>query len=121
MKTLTQRKTRAGTLLVGALALAACDYPAGSELDYTGGFGNATMHNLLAQSCKANAAASGGGKAGGTLADPVVVLDPASTVERPIYRVHCDGTLDGKYASIIYRDYVGSAGETQTVTAADSE
>ena len=50
-----------------------------------------------------------------------LVLDPQSTPERKVYRVHCDGRLDGKFAQIIYREYVASATQKTTVSAADSE
>jgi hypothetical protein len=127
MTQLTARNTRtAGLVMIGALALTACDRPAGWELDTTGGFGNATVNNLVAQTCT-NIGASGsgkyGGKAGATLGDPVVVLDPQSTPANPVYRVYCDGRLDGKYAEIIYRDYVASATQKTTVAqaAADEE
>lgn len=123
MKSLSLRGTRTVGLLIGALALAACDEPAGSELDRTGGFGNATVNNLVAQTCTNTGGAGAGkfggsGKAGGTLGDPVVVLDPASTTADPIYRVYCDGNLDGKFAAIVYRDYIRGAGQQQTVTEA---
>lgn len=126
MKSLSLRGTQTLGLLIGALALAACDTPAGSELDRTGGFGNATVNNMVAQTCKSSGGAGGGkiggsGKAGSTLGDPVVVLDPASTPSEPIFRVFCDGDLDGKYAAVIYRDYVNSAGQAQTVAAASTQ
>jgi hypothetical protein len=121
MKYLSFCTTPSAGLLIGALALAGCDRPAGHELDLTGGFGNATVNNLVAQTCRNTGAAGafgGAGKAGATLGDPVVVLDPASTTAEPIYRVYCDGRLDGKYAAITYRDYVRSA--TQGASVADA-
>ncbi len=101
-------------LVVSALGVAAGCTPAGvtrwnseagSQID-DGWFGEATMHNWLAQAC-----GSGGGKGGktGATVDPLVVLDPASTTTRPIYRVHCDGRLNGKYARVIFNEYVSSA------------
>ena len=80
---------------------------AGSQID-NGSFGNATMHNMLAQTCRGH----GGGKVakGGVVSDPLVVLDPNSTPSRPVYRVHCDGQLNGKYAEVIWRGYIGAAG-----------
>jgi hypothetical protein len=110
--------------MIGAFSLAACDRPAGYELDDTGGFGNATVQNLVAQTCN-NTGALGSaryaGKAGATLGDPVVVLDPESTPANPVYRVYCDGNLDGKYAAVIYRDYVRSASQAATVEEATAE
>lgn len=91
---------------------------AGSQID-SGEFGNATVHNQLVQTCRTNG--TGFGKAGAGAGDPVVVLDPKSTASNPIYRVHCNGRLDGKYAQIVYRDYVGSATQQTTVERADSE
>jgi hypothetical protein len=114
----------AGLLMIGALALAACDRPAGYELDDTGGFGNATVQNLVAQTCTNTGAFGSGryaGKAGATLGDPVVVLDPESTPANPVYRVYCDGRLDGKYAAVVYRDYIGSAVQAGTVDEATTE
>lgn len=90
---------------------------AGAQLE-TGYFAEATVHNQLVQTCRSNG--SGFGKAGYTAGDAVVVLDPSSTASRPVYRVHCDGRLDGKYASIIYSDYVASASSGRQVEAADT-
>lgn len=90
---------------------------AGTQVD-SGEFGNASLHNQLVQTCRTNAAS--GGKVG-TQGDAVVVLDPESTQNRKVYRVHCNGQLDGKFARVVYQDYVGSATQAQTVEAADSE
>ncbi len=91
-----------------ALTLAGCTIgkEAGSQID-NGYFGNATMHNTLAQTCY-----PGGlhGYKGAVVADPVVVLDPGATPTRPIYRVYCNGQLDGRYARVIGRSYIASAG-----------
>ena len=78
---------------------------AGTQID-DGSFGAATAHNLLAQSCSSAGRTS---LKGGAVKDPLVVLDPESTTERPIYRVHCDGQLNGKYARVIWAEYVASA------------
>ena len=78
----------------------------GAQLD-TGWFGAATMHNMLAQACGAQGYKGGQGK--GTVVEPVVVLDPAHTKTRPIYRVHCDGQLNGKYARVIFDEYIVAA------------
>ncbi|WP_295311132.1 hypothetical protein [Roseobacter sp.] len=119
MKHVTINKTRITVLGLCLATLSACAYPAGSQLD-NGNFGDATMHNMMVQACKTNGLGAGkGGKYGSHLADPVVVLDPASTPGRKIYRVHCDGRLDGKYANIIYNEYVGSATQTPTVSETD--
>lgn len=91
---------------------------AGAQID-SGEFGNATLHNQLVQTCRTNGAI--GGKVGGVAGDPVVVLAPESTPTRKVYRVHCSGNLDGKYAQIIYREYVGSATQQSNVDEADGE
>ena len=121
---------RAVLLVTGLATLTACApesgvgsfwREAGAQLE-TGTYGNATLHNQLVQTCKTNGYGYGkGGKAGSVAGDPVVVLDPSSTANRPVYRVHCDGRLDGKYASIIYNEYVRSAAETATVEEADAQ
>lgn len=121
--------TRALVVVAGLSTLAACSAEpgygnaftkdAGGQLDNFGEFGNATLHNQLVQTCRANG--SGFGKAGAGAGDPVVVLDPASTPTRQIYRVHCDGNLDGKYASVIYDEYVRSAPRQDTVDEATGE
>ncbi len=115
------------TLLTAGLAtLSACapesgvgqfHREAGAQVD-SGEFGNATLHNHLVQTCRKNA--SGTGKFGAQ-GDAVVVLDPESTNQRKVYRVHCNGQLDGKFARVVYQDYVGSATQAQTVEEADSE
>ena len=105
-------------VLIGSvsLGLAACspesstrfNSEAGAFID-EGGFGNPTMINMMAQMC------SQGGKGGlksGRVADPVVVLDPHSAGGQPrYYRDHrsCAGRLNGKYAEVIFREYVTSA------------
>ena len=113
---------RTRTIVAAALlgALAACsdnDFApsfageAGSQLD-TGYFGNATMNNMMVQkACGSGYAGSGvaGGKMSGGVTDPVVVQDPTYTEAQPVYRVYCQGLLHGKYAQIIFREYVTSA------------
>ena len=103
------------TVMIGAaaLALTACGdgqvgkfwyQPAGEFLD-EGGFGNPTMNNMLAQMCKGQAK-------GYIVPDPVVVLDPKSAPNNPAYyrgQVRCSGNLNGKYAEVIFQEYVGSA------------
>jgi hypothetical protein len=122
-------KTPAKTLavLTGLATLAACApesgvgqfyREAGAQVDQ-GEFGNATLHNQLVQTCRTNG--YGNGKVGGLAADPVVVLDPKSTPSRPIYRVHCNGQLDGKYAQIVYSEYVRSGVQAPNVEQADAE
>ncbi len=101
-------KTKSILMGVGLLALAACgdgwNREAGAKLD-EGGFGNPTMYNQLAQMCQ--------GKAKGYIVpDPVVALDPKSPAGDPRYRegrVMCSGDLNGKYAQVIWREYVQSA------------
>lgn len=107
------------TLLVaaGALALTGCgeatswNQPAGSFLD-EGGFGNPTMQNTLAQLCT--------GKAKGYIVpDPVVALHPSSTADNPVYyrgTVRCSGHLNGKYAEILFNEYVQSATTVPTLS-----
>ena len=115
------------TLIAGIAVLTACApesgpgqfwREAGVQVDQ-GEFGNATLHNQLVQTCRTNGV--GAGKAGSQAADPLVVLDPKSTPARKVYRVHCNGKLDGKYAQVIYRDYVGSAAQASEVQQADAE
>ncbi len=103
------------TLMVGAglLALTACGegpigktwhQEAGAFLD-EGGFGNPTMQNMLAQMCSGQAK-------GHIIPDAVVVADPKSPAANPTYRrghVLCSGQLNGKYAQIIFGEYVRSA------------
>ncbi|AEI93262.1 hypothetical protein [Roseobacter litoralis] len=118
---------RAVVILTGLATLSACApdtgvgqfyREAGSQVD-SGEFGNATLHNQLSQICRTNSA--GVGKVGGQAGDPLVVLDPESTLNRKVYRVHCDGTLDGKFAQVVYREYVGSSVQTSNVEQADAQ
>lgn len=109
------------TLMVGAaaLALSACgDGPvgkfwyqeAGAQID-EGGFGNPTMTNMLAQMCAGQAK-------GYIVPDPVVVLDPKSAPSNPSYyrgQVRCSGELNGKYAEVIFREYITSAVPRETI------
>ncbi len=128
MSKIIKNPTRAVLLVTSLATLAACSSEprvgttffreAGTQLD-AGEFGNATLHNQLVQTCRSSG--YGAGKAGAVAGDPVVVLDPQSTPERKVYRVHCDGSLDGKFAQIIYREYVASATQKTTVAEADSE
>jgi hypothetical protein len=113
------------TLMVGAgaLALTACGegpvgkfwtQEAGAFLD-EGGFGNPTMTNLLAQMCKGQAK-------GYIVPEPVVVLDPKSAPSNPAYyrgQVKCSGQLNGKYAEVIFQDYVGSASLAQEISGTE--
>lgn len=126
MDNLINKSKRALFLIGGLATVAACASEsgvgqfyreAGAQLDQ-GQFGNATLHNQLAQTCRNSG--FGAGKVGGAAGDPLVVLDPESTQTRKVYRVHCDGTLDGKYASVIYREYVTSAVPPTTVERADA-
>ena len=95
-----------------AIGLAACtaetshrwNSEAGSFLD-EGTFGNPTVNNMIAQKCS--------GKAKGySPTDPIVVLDPSSAPSAPKYlraNVTCSGHLNGKYARVIFTEYVRSA------------
>lgn len=104
------------TLIVlgAALGVAACTnahQPAGAFLD-EGQFGNATMQNTRAmKSCV-------GRPKGYILAEPVVVMNPVSPkspgADSSVYRqgkVRCSGNLNGKYAEVIFEEYVDSATE----------
>ncbi len=109
------------TLMVGAgaLALTACGeghvgkfwyQEAGSFID-EGGFGNPTMTNLLAQMCAGQAK-------GYIVPEPLVVLDPKSAPRNPAYyrgQVQCSGHLNGKYAEVIFQEYISSARPTPAV------
>ena len=113
------------TLMVGAgmLALTACGegpigkawyQEAGAFLD-EGGFGNPTMQNMMAQMCSGQAK-------GYIVPDPVVVASPSAS-GAPTYRrgyVMCSGHLNGKYAQVIFEEYVGS-GSVETAIEAEAE
>lgn len=87
------------------------DQPAGAFID-EGGFGNATMRNTLAMKCTNK-------PKGYIVPDPVVVLDPDHPKSPQPgmssgYRnghVRCSGDLNGKYAKVIFDEYVESATE----------
>ncbi len=92
----------------GLLALTACgdtwNQEAGAKLD-EGGFGNPTMNNMLAQMCTGRAK-------GYIVPDPVVAIDGTDAKGAPRYRqgkVMCSGHLNGKYARVIWGEYVRSA------------
>ncbi|MEM6824240.1 MAG: hypothetical protein AAGB18_02580 [Pseudomonadota bacterium] len=104
-------------LMFGAVALgiAACaetatrfNSEAGSFID-EGGFGNPTMQNMMAQMCLG----VGKGFKPGSVSDPVVVLDPASAPSQPVFyrqsTVTCQDAMNGKYAEVVFREYVNSA------------
>lgn len=112
--------TRIMTILVATstLAVAACGdrgagdgfyREAGAFLD-EGGFGNPTMINMMAQVCNPGGSGGGGFKSG-AVTDPKVVMDPSSTPQRPVYRVHCSGNLNGKFAQVVFDEYVASGTE----------
>lgn len=127
MGMLPLRQTPVPLLLAGVLLLTACGEQggstwhreAGSQLD-AGEYGRATMQNMIAQVCFPGGRGNTfrGGKIGAPVGDPVVVLDPSSTRSAPVFRVHCDGRLDGKYARVVYSDYVGSAAQKTAVDTA---
>ena len=112
-------KNQIKTLLIGAsvLAVSACgetgayqfDQPAGAWLD-EGGFGNPTMYNMMAQKCA-------GRSKGFIVPDPVVMLDPSrEAAGKSPYRtgsIRCSGHLNGKYAAVIWGEYVDSATAAQ--------
>ena len=130
MQSNAKKHTRTVALLTGLVALTACASEpgvygtffneAGAQLE-TGDFGRATLHNQLVQTCKSNGTGFAKGKGGAGAGDAVVVLDPKSTLNNPVYRVHCDGRLDGKYATVIYNEYVGSAVQKDSVEDASVE
>lgn len=106
-------KIKTLALGAGVLALAACgegpvgkswNQEAGAFID-EGGFGNPTMNNMMAQMCR--------GKAKGYIVpDPIVSISPKSTANAHVYRtgrVMCSGNLNGKYAEVIWGEYVRSA------------
>lgn len=105
-------------VLVGSIALgvAACSPESGARFNSEagafideGGFGNPTMINMMAQMCAQGG--KGGFKSGGVV-DPVVTLDADSSASRPVYyrdHTQCAGRLNGKYAEVIFREYVTSA------------
>jgi len=105
-------KLNALTFGMAALALMGCErnyatswnQPAGAYLD-DGTFGDATMQNMMAQMCTGQAK-------GYVVPDPIVALHPSSTAARPVYargHVMCSGHLNGKYAQVIFGEYVRSA------------
>jgi len=113
-------KIKTLTLCAAALALTACErnyatswnQPAGAYLD-TGTFGDATMHNMMAQMCTGQAK-------GYVVPDPIVALHPSSTAAKPVYargHVMCSGHLNGKYANVIWGEYVGSATSASSIAA----
>ena len=105
-------KTKSIVVGFGLLALAACgegqmgkswNQEAGAFLD-EGGFGNPTMNNMLAQMCRGQAK-------GYIVPDPIVALDGTDAKGAPRYRqgkVLCSGELNGKYAQVIWGEYVAS-------------
>ena len=103
-----------------ALGIAACaesvtrfNSEAGSWID-EGGFGNPTMQNMLAQMCRQ----AGKSFKPGAVSDPVVVLDPSTAGPQPVTyrqsRLTCQDSINGKYAEVIFNEYV-SSGESELV------
>jgi hypothetical protein len=102
----------------GLLALGACahstswDREAGAVI-IDGGFGQATRNNMLAQKCL-----SGGYLAKGQIIyEPKVVRAPVHAPAPYVRQVHCGGYLNGKYAQVIFQEYVASATELPPVGA----
>lgn len=127
MQRFTYQKTCAVAMVAGLATLTACGEEnsgrafyreAGAQID-SGEFGKATMQNMVAQTCKTSG--TGAGKAGTSLGDAVVALDPTSTPLNPVYRIHCDGQLDGRYARVIYSEYVESATQKPVTEDAEAE
>ncbi len=112
-------KLKALLCAASLVSLAGCAIEAGSQID-EGGFGNPTMNNTLAQL----ATRCGGQAKGYIVPDPVVVRDPGSSEAFPRYRlaqVRCLGGLNGKYAEVIFGEYVASATELPTGEQADAQ
>jgi len=110
------RKLNILALGVGLLALSACgeatktwNTEAGSFID-EGGFGNPTMTNMMAQMCR-------GRSKGFIVPDPIVAVDPSGPKGAPARqgRVMCSGDLNGKYAQVIWGEYVNSATSVTTL------
>ncbi len=98
---------------ISVLALVGCgdrqlgstwNQEAGAFLD-EGGFGNATMNNMLAQKCQSRI------PKGRIIYEPKVVRAPVGAPKPYIAQVHCAGYLNGKYAQVIFQEYVASATE----------
>ncbi len=109
----------AGLVALGACGETGRDFygEAGASLD-EGGFGNPTMQNMLAQMCIGQAK-------GHIVPDPIVVLDPRqSTPSQPVYyrgQVRCSGHLNGKYAEVIFQEYITSAVPLPVIEEATAE
>jgi hypothetical protein len=110
-------KTPIKYVLIGsmALGLAACadsalkfNSEAGAFLD-EGGFGNPTMINMMAQVCSSQ----GKGFKGSIVGDPIVTLESTGGNGQTRHvrntRIRCSDHLNGKYAEVIFREYVESA------------
>ncbi len=81
---------------------------AGFFLD-EGAFGNPTMHNMLVQMCHSHI------PKGQIMFEPKVVRAPAGSPKPYIRRARCSGHLNGKYAQVIFQEYVASATEIPPV------
>lgn len=110
MKTLKLLMIGSVTLGLSACAESALRFnsEAGAFLD-EGGFGNPTMINMMAQMCSSH----GKGLKGSVVGDPVVSLNPDTSPSAPRYirrtAVSCNDRLNGKYAEVIFEEYVNSA------------
>lgn len=102
---------------VGLFALAACgdrqigsswNQEAGAFLD-EGGFGNPTMNNMMAQQCRSSF------PKGTIIFEAKVVPAPTGAPAPFIRQTECKGDLNGKYAAIIFQEYVASATEIPPV------
>ncbi len=98
---------------IGLLALTACgdrqigsswNQEAGAFLD-EGAFGNPTMVNMMAQQCHSRI------PKGQIRFEPEIVRAPVGSPKPYIRRATCSGNLNGKYAAVIFQEYVASATE----------
>ncbi len=102
----------------GLLALGACansdswNREAGAVI-LDGNFGVATRHNMLAQKCLSGSYLA----KGQIIYEPTVVRAPVHAPAPYIRQVHCGGYLNGKYAQVIFQEYVASATELPPVGA----
>ena len=100
-------------IAVSALALTACGdrragpswtQEAGAYLD-EGAFGNPTMNNLMAQKCRSRI------PKGQIIYEPKIVAAPVGSPAPYIRKAECRGYMNGKYASIVFQEYVAAGTE----------
>lgn len=81
---------------------------AGAFLD-EGGFGNPTMNNELAQKCHSYI------PKGQIIYEKTVVRAPYGSPKPYVRKAVCRGYLNGKYAQVLFQEYVASATEIPPV------